>query len=170
MPLGLDPNGRREAGHLQDLLFAELKRRRIYWKHFSSEMGWRPYVLSRWKASDRNARTPWIDEMEACWNRLGFTLVPERRWLKTGRSKSRVSAGIHPVVCVLLAALEERGLSREALASAAGLHRNTIGNMAAGKSRGKAWMVEVCFGVLGMPLRPRPLVLPKTSKSASSRG
>lgn len=158
------PNGRLEAGHLQALLFAELKRRRIYWKHFSLEMGWRPDVLSRWKWTTQNARTPWIDEMESCWNRLGFTLIPEGRWLEMGRSKSRLASGIHPVVCVLFAALEERSLSRETLANATGIHLNTITNMASGKSRGKTWMVEACFGVLGMPLRPRPLPSFETSE------
>ena len=154
----LNEDGRNEAGQLLWMLLAELKRRKISWNRFSEQMGWPSYTLSRWKSlGPATSETPWVDEMEACWNRLGFTLVPDSQLLKLGSVRKRLKLGVHPVVCILFTIAENRGITRKMLGDAADIHRNTVVNMAVGKSRGKVPVVEACYGVLGMPLRPVPL-------------
>ena len=81
----LNSEGRQEAGRVQSLLFDELKRLGICRRDFSKSMNWPQDTLSRWNSPTKNSGGAWVDEMEAAWNRLGFTLVPAGWWLRVGQ-------------------------------------------------------------------------------------
>ena len=146
--------------HLE-LLLSEMQRQGITKRDMARAMNWHEDTLIRWDRTTARTNRAWLDDLALCWLHLGYELVPVRM----PGMKSRIPNGssfatnkkpyrCHPIVRVMFEELEARGIRREDLASAVGIHPNTLDNMEAGRSRGKPDIVEACFNVLGMTLKP----------------
>lgn len=147
------------------LLFSMMERhgkRKIDMAH---ALGWDSEKLIRWSQTSQRPYQPWIDEIDLCWQHLGYLLVPVKIpgmsiLMSTGNNVPRANRrpyNCHRIVRSLFEELDIRRISREDFGNLVGIHDNTMNRMAVGESRGKTDLIECCFNVFGMSLRPVPL-------------
>lgn len=144
-----------------DMLSKELGKQGWSQHSFSEHMGWHKEKMNRWKLG---RQSPWISQMEDCWQALGFTLLPARLPSITPRLSSggndrplRTISSSHKLVTMLFIEMDDRRLMRQEVLEIAGLAHDTFRVWARDPRGGRTSSVEACWNVMGMSMIPFPI-------------
>ena len=143
------------------LLSMELKRAGWGQEAFSIHMGWHRNKLYNW---NKQVHRPYVSQMEDCWQKLGYTLLPARMpsiapRLVNGKSTHNppYASDTHKIVAMLLMEIDQRNLSRRGVAEAAGYEHDSLLRWSKDPRGGHMDSVEACWNVMGMSLLPFPI-------------